>query len=115
MILIKKIKPLSPALRQKKRYLVFEAISEEKKDFELVNKLIIEQCSRFLGEIGMAQAGILILQDKFKEKKGIIKVNHKHVHDLKAALALIKNEDMIFRSVGVSGILKKAENKFMAS
>lgn len=113
MIVIK-TKPLSPSLRQKKRYLVFEVISEGKQDFNLVNNLILNQASRLLGQIGMAQAGLIALSDKFDGTKGIIKVNHKYVHHLKSALALINNQDMLFRSIGVSGILAKAEKKFIA-
>jgi len=116
MNMITKIKPLSPSLRQKKRYLVFEVISEKQIDFNVVNNIILQNSSNFLGELGMAEAGIFLLQDKFdtEKKKGIIKVNHKYVHHLKSALALINDEDAIFRSVGVSGILNKAEKKFIA-
>ncbi len=114
MILIK-TKPLSPSLRQKKRYLVFEVISEIKQDFNVVNNLILQHTSNLLGSLGMAQAGLLVLHDKFNGEKGIIKVNHKYVHHLKAILALINNENICFRSIGVSGILNKAEKKFIAS
>ncbi len=114
MVIIR-TKPLSPSLRQKKRYLVFEVMSEKKQDFNLVNKLILQQSSKLLGELGMAQAGLMILSDKFDGKKGIIKVNHKYVHHLKSVLGLITNQNMLFRSIGVSGILNKAEKKFIAS
>jgi len=46
----------------------------------------------------------------------LIKVSNKHVNNLKAALALITNigrEEVIVKSVGVSGILKKAEKKYL--
>ncbi len=110
--MIRKIKPLSPSLRQKKRYLVFEAISEKKIDFNLVSNIILQQGEQFLGTLGMAGAGLIIMHDKFKDKKGIIKVNHKHVNHLKSVLALINKQDLMFRSLGVSGILNKAEKKF---
>jgi RNase P/RNase MRP subunit POP5 len=45
-----------------------------------------------------------------------MKVSHKHVDAVKAALTFankIEDVDIIFRSVGVSGILKKAENKYL--
>ena len=80
----------------------------------------MESCQNFLGQIGLAKAGILILNDKFnKEKqKGIIRVNNKMVNHLKGSLCFIKEidkEKVIIKSVGVSGILKKAQEKFIAS
>jgi ribonuclease P/MRP protein subunit POP5 len=116
-----KLKPILPSLREKKRYLVFEIISENKLDNpSIISKEITEKCSRFLGEMGMAKAGILILNDKYnKEKqKGIIKVNNKMLNELKAALCLIKeinNTQVIVKSAGVSGILKKAQDKFITA
>ena len=95
--------------------MVFEIISERKVDFKLINNMILKHSLKFLGELGMAEAGLIVLHDKFDGKKGIIKVNHKYVHHLKSALALINNRNMLFRSIGVSGILNKAEKKFIAS
>ena len=114
-----KIKPLSPSLREKKRYLVFEVLSEAKiKDFSKVKDSILETGSFFLGKLGMAEAGIILMEDKYdaNKNKGIIRVNHKHVHHLKSVLTLVKKIDdneVIVRSIGVSGILKKAEENFM--
>jgi ribonuclease P/MRP protein subunit POP5 len=111
---IKKIKPILPTLREKKRYLMFEILSKSKiKDFSRVSSAIWASSLSFLGEWGAAKAGILMLPDKYnaKTQRGIIKVNHKYVNELKASLVLIKrieDDDVIIRSVTVSGILKKA-------
>ena len=72
---------------------------------------------QLLGQLGVAKAGIIALPNKWNSKlqRGIIKVSHKHVDALRAALIFankIDNSDVIFRSVGVSGILNKAVNKF---
>jgi len=51
-----------------------------------------------------------------KAPEGIIKVSHKHVDAVKAALTFadkIDGNEVIFRSLGVSGILRKAENRFL--
>ena len=110
----KKLKPILPTLREKKRYLAFEIISKSKiKDFSSVSGAIWSSSLSFMGEIGAAKAGIWVLADKYDSnaQKGIIKVGHKHVNELKASLALIdkiENQDVIIRSSKVSGILKKA-------
>ena len=116
-----KLKPILPSLREKKRYLVFEVISSEKiSDFEPVAGAI-EHCSlQFLGQLGAAKAGIIPLANKWNPElqRGIIKVSHKHVDAAKAALMFagkIGNHEVIFRSLGVSGILNKAERKFLKS
>tara|TARA_Y100000310_G_scaffold144031_1_gene143365 strand:- start:5851 stop:6198 length:348 start_codon:yes stop_codon:yes gene_type:complete len=110
-----KVKPLLPSLREKKRYLVFQVISKSpvKSSNELI-KSIYSSCLSFLGELGFAKAGPMFLKDKYNSKlqKGIIKVNNKYINHLKAVLTLVKNIDkqsVIISSVGVSGILKKAE------
>jgi len=116
-----KIKPILPSLREKKRYLAFEVISKSRiNSFNDVSESINQNCRQFIGDLGMSQAGILILEDKWNPQlqKGILKVSHKSVDRIKASLSLIKNikeEEVIIRSVGLSGILKKAQNKYMAS
>jgi ribonuclease P/MRP protein subunit POP5 len=61
----------------------------------------------------------MILKDKYNNEtqKGLIRVNNKEVNNLRSALALIDNVDKkeaIFRTIGVSGVLKKA-TKYLAS
>ncbi len=105
------MKPLLPSLKEKKRYLAFEVSKPIK--FKLVSKAIWDNVLNYLGTKGTAQAGIWLLNDKYKKNKGLIRVSNKHVDDLKTSLALIKkidNKDVIVKSLGVSGILNKAEN-----
>ena len=114
-----KLKPILPSLREKKRYLAFEVISKEKiNNFELVSNAIWHYSLKFLGQLGVAKAGIIPLANKWDQElqRGIIKVSHKHVDAVKAALMFadkIENKDVIFRSLGVSGILNKAEKRYL--
>ena len=117
-MLKKKFKPILPSLREKKRYLAFEVIAKGKFGFEQVYEAVHSEIMGCLGYFGMAKAGIIILGDKWdsNKNKGIIKVNNKHVDALRASLMLvdrISNEDVIIRSIGLSGILKKAVNKYL--
>lgn len=114
-----KLKPVLPSLREKKRYLVFEVISKERiKDANLVSHAILDFSFRFLGQLGVAKAGIMTLNNKWHPElqRGILKVSNKYVDAVKAALIFankVGDEEVIFRSLGVSGILRKAENKFL--
>ena len=103
-------------MKEKKRFLVYEIISKNKFDFDSVKNVLEQECLNFLGTDGMNNAGINFL--KWNGNMGIIRVNPKFVDKLKTSLALtkkIQNKDVIVRSIGVSGIIKKAEEKFMAS
>ena len=102
-----KLKPLKPSLREKNRYLAYEVISKEKMSKNQTEKLIYNGLLRLLGELSIAKAGLMFI--KFNDNKGIIKVNNKYVNHLKSALALIKQSNLIIKSLGVSGILKKTQ------
>ena len=114
-----KLKPILPSLREKKRYLVFEVISKEKiTDINAVSSAIWDCSLQFLGKLGAAKAGIMVLSNKWNPElqRGIIKVSHRHVDALKASLVFAgktSNTEAIFRSLGLSGILKKAENNYL--
>ena len=114
------MKRILPSLRQKKRYLVFEIVSNKKiTSFDAVSKAIWQESLAFLGELGLSKAGIRILNKRFdsKTQRGIIKVNNLYVPHLKSALLMVDkigNQKAILKSVGVSGILKKAEQKYIA-
>jgi len=110
------LKPLRPTLKEKKRYVVFELISDkaitQKELIDAINK----HCLEFMGILHFGKAGILILKNKLTDEQGVIRVNHKYVDFLKASLLLVTeiNKKKVNLNVkGVSGILKKAQNKFM--
>ena len=105
------MKPLLPSLREKKRYVVYETISE-KLDKQKVENLIEDTCLNFMGENGYSKAGLMLLKDSWKRNKGIIKVNTKYVDEVKMSLGLIKGS-IIVNAIGVSGTLNKAKQKFM--
>jgi ribonuclease P/MRP protein subunit POP5 len=109
-----KLKALLPTLREKKRYVVFEVIAKNKaKDFAIVSKAVWQEMLGLHGTKGTAEAGLLILPEKYNSEtqRGIARINHKWTDSLKASFALIQSIDStpaIVRSVLVSGSLKKA-------
>ncbi|MBW2997754.1 Rpp14/Pop5 family protein [Candidatus Woesearchaeota archaeon] len=100
--------------------MAFEIISERPiEDFNAVSKEIQEKALEYLGELGCAEAGIAMLPEKFNKEKqrGLVRVNNKSLDKLKATLALIEQigrQNVVVRSRGTSGMLKKAEGKFIA-
>lgn len=88
-----KIKPILPSLREKPRYIIYKILGNASKDYVYRG---IKQC---LGEFGMARAGVQMID------KNIIRTNSKYVDEVKSALLLIKNLDII----KVSGLLNKVK------
>jgi RNase P/RNase MRP subunit POP5 len=116
----KKLKPVLPSFREKKRYLVFEVLSNSRiKAVSEVSKAIVSHSLSFSGTFGVASAGLMVLPDKYhpESQRGMLRVGHRHVDHARAALATIRsigNQPVIVRSVGASGIMRKAESKYMA-
>jgi len=78
----------------------------------------MDKSLELIGQLGVAKAGIQILHDCWNPEiqRGIIRVGNKQVDELKAALTLIKsinNQDIIIKSIGVSGILNKAKERYL--
>ena len=106
------MKPILPTLKENKRYLLFRILSGSAVDKSPCRDAISKATFRFLGELGCARAGVAFLGETYKpaEKTGIIRVNTKHVDDVKAALASIQNigeQRATFEVIKVSGNVGK--------
>ena len=119
MVQIKKgLKVILPTLKEKKRYVVFEIISKKPMtDYKTISAQIMSKSQEFLGVLGMAKAGIqLIPKFNKKSQRGLLRVNHNYVDEVKSALAFVEDIQQIpvtIHTVGVSGILKKAEDNYL--
>lgn len=108
-------------MKEKRRYLAFEILSEGQiKDFSAVSRQIKANSLDFFGELGLAQAGLMVVEDSWERtrQRGILKVNNKYLNHAKASLALIdsiEGRDAAARSLGVSGTLKKTKEKYIAA
>ncbi len=108
-----KMKTLLSSLKEKKRYLVYEVISDKKVNTREAYNEILSNYSDFFGKFNIGKAGIMFLDEV--NNCGIIKINNKCVDELRSSLTLVeyvKGERVIIKTRGVSGILKKAKEKF---
>ena len=108
------MKPLLPALKERKRYISFRVLCEKKLGKEVVSKYINQVCLQFLGELGMAKAGIRFLPENWntKNQTGIIRVGHKYVDETKASLVLLKEIEekrATINCIKVSGSIGKVK------
>ena len=117
----KKQKTLLSSLRERKRYMAFEIMSEQSLgDYSSVKEDLTAQTVQFLGEFGAAEAGVWFIDEKWnvKHQRGIMRVNNTSVDKLKTAFALVEklnNQRVMIRSLGVSGMLNKAEQYIFAA
>jgi ribonuclease P/MRP protein subunit POP5 len=108
-----------PTLKEKKRYLAFEIVSNSKiKDFKVISEQIMAKSLELIGQLGVAKAGVNIISDCWNPElqRGIIRINHNHVDKIKSALTFVDkigNEEVVVKSVGVSGILDKAKERYL--
>jgi ribonuclease P/MRP protein subunit POP5 len=103
-----RLKSLLPSLREKKRYVAFEVQGDRKLEFKDAKDILECSIKEFIGDLGMARAGVLFLKD-WKNNKGIIKVNTRYVNEIKGALALIKEHKV--QSLFVSGSIEKVRRQ----
>ncbi len=112
---IKGIKGLLPSLREKKRYVVCEVLSEKPMtDRKPITSSILSTFLSLFGEATLAKAGIQTINEYNAEtQRVILRIAHTAVQQLKSALILVRTiggQPVIVRSVAVSGILKKAKS-----
>lgn len=105
------MKQLKPTLREKNRYLSFELLSGRKAVREDVVKAVWSVALRFLGELKASSMSLWIMDWDDAAQRGILKVNHKSIKDLRTGLSMLSavgGAQAAVRVLGVSGTLKKA-------
>ena len=109
---VSKIKTILPSLKEKKRYIGFEVVSDDNFKFDDIKKAIEKMILKMFGEKGYAKAGIMFV-DVNKQNKGVVKTNNKELTNTRAALTMINEingKKTIVKCTNMSGILRKAKN-----
>ncbi len=107
-------------MKEKKRYIAFEVLSTTKiPAFSEISKAIWNAVHTFAGAKGTAEMGLQLFPETYDKNKqrGLAKVGHRHVNTFKASLTLVEHIDkqpVIVRSIGASGVLAKAKQKYIA-
>lgn len=110
-----KTKAMIPSMREKKRYVAYEVLADKPVRREDAEKEIRASMLSYIGELGLAKAGLIFLPD-WENNKGVFRVGNKHTDKAKASMALIKavaGQNAIVKSIGISGILNKSRTKFL--
>ncbi|MBM3309765.1 MAG: ribonuclease P protein component 2 [Candidatus Altiarchaeales archaeon] len=105
------MKPLKPTLREKNRYVAVEVVCDRKCTRDEVVKAVWNTILRFLGELNASKMSLWVMDWNDEKQRGILKVNHKSVKDLRIGLTMlgkIGENRASTRVLGVSGTLKQA-------
>lgn len=111
------LNPLPAALRERRRYLIFEVLSGSKLSFGDVVEAVWNSIEEFIGELETGKASVWVVKDLYdsENQRGAVKVSNKYVEEVRASLSLIKeinDEKVIFSVLGVTGTLKSARSKY---
>ncbi|HLC51546.1 MAG TPA: Rpp14/Pop5 family protein [archaeon] len=110
-------KTLPPTLRDRKRYIVFQAFSESKISYEDLSTAVWHSCLNFLGEHGVGDANMNLIKDTFDPDKQtcVLRCSHTSVDGVRTALALIRrigDSRVVIKVNGISGTIRGAKTKF---
>lgn len=98
----------------RKRYILFEIISDNKINWELVKNELIRKMKELFGEFGLSEAKIKFFNELKKDKKYVLSIDHRYVQKIKLAMALVRKinrKPVIFKTIKVSGTLKKIKRE----
>ncbi len=108
-----KLKSIPPSMRSRRRYLVFELLSSGPLSKEDLIRAFSRTGLHLLGEFGYSSLKLSVLE--FEGRKGIIRFMYKKRQSVKAIIALLTEVNgisVIVRTLGVSGTIKKAREKW---
>jgi len=105
-----KVNPLKPSMREKKRYMVYEIISQ--KQIKYADKALIDKIKDLLGVFISGKASVMNVKYNPKNQKGVLRVDRKYVDNVRSCFVMIKdinNKKVLIRTIRVSGMLNKAK------
>jgi len=104
-------KTLPPTLRERNRYMTFEARSDSSLERKDVVSAIWHALIRTHGEIGASETSLWVMDWDKTKSRGVIKTNHKAADKVRSALAVVtevERKPALFCVLHTSGTLKTA-------
>ena len=104
-----KTKALLPSLKNKKRYIAFEIITDNKLLLKQPLNNTINELNQKLGLIEASKAGIMPVKYDVNTQIGILKNNNKYTDKIKTMMGMITElgtQETIINPIKVSGTIK---------
>ncbi|MFX0068983.1 MAG: Rpp14/Pop5 family protein [Promethearchaeota archaeon] len=101
--------------RQRRRYIVFNLLSEGEITKSMLIRSIANEIMRVHGEYGASKAQFWLSYYEEKSKRGIIQCTHKTVDLIRVPLATmtdIEKTPVLIHVLGISGTIKTAKDKY---
>ncbi|BDZ70789.1 Rpp14/Pop5 family protein [Methanobacterium petrolearium] len=117
-----KLKILPTHLRDKTRYLAFQAISEIPLERDDIISLVSEESKDLYGAYGASKLGIWVVKvwnypsPGKNMVKGIIRCNREEINAARAIMPTVtrfRGKRVVFQTLGISGTIKAAITKFI--
>lgn len=110
----KSMKPIPPTLRGKKRYVLFELISESKFDEKEVSRELWKVMHQLFGECGVARQRFWFIKWSRAKSRGIVRCALDHLDDVKTGILFMKevaDKKVIPKTLLTSGSIAKLKKK----
>jgi len=97
----------NPSSREKKRYISFEILSEQKVFKDEIKDIINNKALEFLGEQGLSLLGMQMVNE------GVLRVNHSKKNEMILILSMVRkisDKRAFINTLKTSGNLSKVKN-----
>jgi ribonuclease P/MRP protein subunit POP5 len=108
------MKPLSPTLRDNYRYVAFRLSFEDPIRARDLQTEIARTAKSLFGDVGVSKLSVRVVA--FDGTKGLVRCDFRHVPEVQAVLASIgkiKNTRVCVTTIGTSGTIKAAIEKYL--
>ncbi|MEI7826865.1 MAG: Rpp14/Pop5 family protein [Euryarchaeota archaeon] len=108
------MKPLSPTLRDNYRYVAFRLSFEDPIKARDLDTEIARTAKSLFGDVGVSKLSVRVVA--FDGTKGLVRCDFRHVPEVQAVLASIgkiKNNRVCVTTIGTSGTIKAAIEKYL--
>lgn len=108
------MKPLSPTLRDRHRYIAFTALSEERVTANSFIRALTEASLGLFGAVGVSAFATKTIS--FDGYKGLLRCHYKHVDQVRAVLASLSrvgNVRICILVLGTAGSIRSATEKYL--
>lgn len=109
---------LPPSMREKQRYIVFQIVSRKKFGIGDIVSTMWPAILQLYGEVGTSKLYVWIPSNLYDKEQGIgiIRCDRDSVEEVRAALASVRQisgENVLFRTLGVTGTIRSAKQKYL--
>ena len=108
-----KVNLLKPSMRENKRYMAYEIMSNNPLS-KGIDKILLDKIKSLLGVFNAGKAGVMSVKYNKNNQRGILRVNRGFTDNIRSCFVMIKrlnSEKVLIRTLKVSGMVNKAKKE----